>query len=173
MAAPLEKQTFYTVKINGQLLDVTGRKRTPKGYVQLCVKDHPNADVLGYVMEHRIMMEMKIGRFLEPHEVVHHLNEKKHDNRLSNLELMSHTDHTVMHHTGAKRSKETKDLIAKKMKARLAEKKNHPMYKDVDDELIKLFKEGLTRTEIGRRLGITRHSVSNKISYLGLEEIND
>lgn len=173
MAAPLEKQTFYTVSIGNQLLDVTGRKRTPRGYVQLCVKCHPNADVLGYIMEHRIMMEMKLGRFLESHEVVHHLNEKKHDNRLSNLELMNHSDHTIMHHTGAKRSKETKDLIAKKMRARLADKRKHPMYKDVDDDLIKLFKEGHTRTEIGKRLGITRHSVSNKISYLGLEEQHD
>lgn len=71
MAAPLVKQVFYTVKINNELFDVTGRKRTPKGYVHLCVKGHPSADMLGYVQEHRVMMEMKIGRFLKPNEIVH------------------------------------------------------------------------------------------------------
>jgi uncharacterized protein (DUF1330 family) len=170
VGVPVEKQTFYSIIIGNNIHDVTGRKRTPRGYVVLLVKSHPNADVSGYVMEHRVIMEQHLGRYLQKNEVVHHLNGIKHDNRLNNLEVMDHTEHTIMHHVGLKRSKETRAKLSATATKRFKNKRNHPFYKDVDDELRKLFYQGKKPTEISRLLGITRKTVYNKINYLNLKE---
>ncbi len=62
------------------------------------VPEHPNATGVGYVLEHRIIMENKLGRLLTRKEVVHHLNEIKKDNRPENLELKaSRSIHAIEH----------------------------------------------------------------------------
>ena len=47
--------------------------------------------------EHCVIMEKKIGRPMERYEVVHHKNGKKYDNRLSNLQLMTISQHMKLH----------------------------------------------------------------------------
>jgi len=64
-----------------------GGTKTVKGYTYLYRPKHPNATKAGYVAEHRLVMEEKLGRLLSRKEVVHHKNTKRKDNRLSNLEL--------------------------------------------------------------------------------------
>ena len=53
-----------------------------------------------WVHEHRYVMEVHIGRKLcGIHEVVHHRNGDKHDNRLENLELMYKRNHDQLNPT--------------------------------------------------------------------------
>src|SRR4030095_14941743 len=64
-----------------------GRHVTGEGYVKLYLKDHPTADSMGYVSEHRFLMERILGRPLKHGENVHHINGNRSDNREENLEL--------------------------------------------------------------------------------------
>ena len=72
-------------------------KHRADGYISAFVPDHPNATADGMVMLHTIVMERHIGRYLNPDEVVHHVNHIRNDNRLENLILMKKHDHMSMH----------------------------------------------------------------------------
>jgi hypothetical protein len=66
-----------------------GRIVDKGGYILVKHPEHPDANVHGYVREHRLVMEGHLGRYLEKHEVVHHKNDNTSDNRIENLELFS------------------------------------------------------------------------------------
>jgi len=74
-----------------------GRVRLSSGYIYIHAPDHPYASKDGYVMEHRLLMESKLGRFLQPSEVVHHINGVKDDNREENLEVLIRGQHVSKH----------------------------------------------------------------------------
>jgi len=69
-----------------------GRHLRKDGYVGAQVpKDSPYASMRnrsGSVLEHRLIMAEHLGRPLQSSEIVHHINKVRHDNRLSNLELL-------------------------------------------------------------------------------------
>lgn len=74
------------------------KKIVSKGdYNYAVVKEHPNATKHGYVLEHRIVVENHLGRFLNPNEIVHHINGNKKDNRIENLEVHDKADHSRSH----------------------------------------------------------------------------
>jgi hypothetical protein len=79
-----------------------GRVET-MGYILIWNPDHPYAGRRGYIMEHRLVVEEKIGRYLNQDEVVHHLNGNKKDNWYENLMLTTKGEHTRHHFDDAKR----------------------------------------------------------------------
>ncbi len=50
------------------------------------------------MLEHRRVMEDILGRSLEPWEVVHHKDHDKSNNDPSNLEVMTLSTHSILHH---------------------------------------------------------------------------
>jgi hypothetical protein len=59
---------------------------------------HHLADVRGYVYEHRLVAEEKVGRPLRPGEQIHHINGIKSDNRAENIEVTASKSHHFLRH---------------------------------------------------------------------------
>ena len=68
------------------------------GYILIYNPTHPFKVHGNYIMEHRLVMEKHLGRYLTPEEVVHHINEIRDDNRIENLELFSNNGRHLSFH---------------------------------------------------------------------------
>jgi hypothetical protein len=78
-----------------------GKTKTSGGYIMLRKLGHSYSEN-GYVMEHRLVMEEFLGRYLLPEEVVHHKNEIKDDNRIENLMLFPNNGEHKKYHNKLK-----------------------------------------------------------------------
>lgn len=76
-----------------------GGKIYSEGYTYVYAPKHPDATKMGYVLEHRLVMEKKLGRRLRKSEIVHHKDENRSNNKSGNLELFnSYGKHVAKHH---------------------------------------------------------------------------
>lgn len=78
-----------------------GRIRVLNGYKLVYKPNHPSAmtsdNWLGFVYEHIYVMEKHIRRTLDDDEVVHHKDRVRDNNCLSNLMLMTRSEHSNLH----------------------------------------------------------------------------
>lgn len=99
-----EKKTAYCAECSRHhILKIRGRKaqRQKCGYILLLIAKLSPKDVAlarkmatgEYVREHRLVMARHLGRALGSDEKVHHRNDNRADNRLSNLRLVSRQTH--------------------------------------------------------------------------------
>lgn len=76
----------------GKYLDING-------YVLISLPNHHFADCRGYVLEHRFVAEQKLGRWLRPDEICHHINNVKSDNRPENIEVLTNLSAHARNHS--------------------------------------------------------------------------
>ncbi len=79
-----------------------GRRKHCRGYIEIYSPEHPFKNKQNYVLEHRLVMEKHIGRYLTPNEVVHHINRITDDNRIENLILFENHSKHMLHHVKEK-----------------------------------------------------------------------
>ena len=64
-----------------------GKYLNSYGYVNVWSIKHPFCPLTGYMREHRLILEKYLGRYLDPKEVVHHIDKNTSNNKLKNLML--------------------------------------------------------------------------------------
>jgi len=76
----------------------SGRHKTNEGYIVVWIPPDSFFSSMthngrNYLLEHRLIMAMHLGRCLHPWEIVHHRNGIRDDNRVDNLQLVSDDRH--------------------------------------------------------------------------------
>lgn len=96
-----------------------GTRKTGDGYILQYAPWHPFARKGGFVYQHRLVAEQKLGRLLRPGEVVHHIDGDKANNDPENLQVFpSNIEHMRLHLPGREYPQEWRDKLSKARKGK-------------------------------------------------------
>ena len=137
------------------------------GYKIVYMPKHPFANGTGgWVYFHRLIMEAKIGRYIESNEIVHHIDGDKLNNDINNLELLSDQEHTLKH-IKAKVSKNCilcgKEFIYNKLKNKYCSsecyhKSSEHIKWPTIEKLLEMLKES-NYTQVAKKLGVSDNAI--------------
>lgn len=97
------------------------------GYREIMSRGHPHAKKhTHYMLEHRLVMEKMIGRYLLPNEVVHHKDGNKLNNSPENLQLFSENAEHLRHELTGRVPKWSPEGYANMCKGRLHKRDRAP-----------------------------------------------
>lgn len=91
----INRRTEFTAGENNP--NWKGGRHIHNGYIEIYAPTHPHKNKRNCVYEHQLVMEKHIGRYLEKGEVVHHIDFDKTNNDISNLMLMTNSEHIKYH----------------------------------------------------------------------------
>lgn len=79
-----------------------GRIVRTDGRVCVYAPNHPHANLYNgtHILEYRLIAEEKIGRYLLPTEIVHHIDGNVLNNNPDNLEVITQSEHCKLHFQG-------------------------------------------------------------------------
>ncbi|MES0334814.1 MAG: HNH endonuclease [Candidatus Magnetobacterium sp. LHC-1] len=92
---------LHREKIGNILRSPNGIKKSSDGYIYIYIPEgHPNARSGNYVLEHILVMEKNIGRFIDTKngECIHHLDGDKTNNKIDNLILCKNSSTHILIH---------------------------------------------------------------------------
>lgn len=111
---PINRNQFGKRNVNWN-----GGKKMLNGYILIRNVEHPR-NTNGYIPEHILKMETKIGRPLKVYglndsrnETVHHKDGNKKNNSLRNLKLMTFGEHISLHNSWRKPIKRRRDALGR------------------------------------------------------------
>jgi len=88
-----------------------GGETRSDGYEYRYQLEYPRAKHRGvYVKRAVLVTEKELGRFLEPGEVVHHINGIRDDDSPENLQVVTKSEHMSLHNTGSANPSYREDL---------------------------------------------------------------
>ena len=75
-----------------------GGKVLMQDYEFTKIPEHPYSSITGYVKTARLIMERKLKRYLDPEEVIHHIDGNRTNNKIKNLMLFENKSEHIKHH---------------------------------------------------------------------------